>query len=241
MARSKLFRFFPIPKYIVMPFVGLEISERTIKYVEMRETEQGLIVENYGLEHLPVGAVGTGIVLDQSKLVGVLELMRKTKKIESARLSIPEEQVYTFQTEIEIVSGVDIRDSILLIIEGFIPVPVDSVEFDYDVISVNNGKALIQVAAAEQQVIDSYVNACVSAGIEVVSCEYECQALARAVTRPKDNSVIYIVDIGHASTTTSVVQDGVVVSASTINRGGEEVTVAVADTLGIELKNAEKI
>jgi type IV pilus assembly protein PilM len=241
MARSKLFRFFPIPKYIVMPSFGLEISERTVKYVEMRETDQGLIVENYGLEHLPVGAVGKGMVLEPEKLITVLDLMRKTKNIESVRLSIPEEQVYTFQTEIEVAIGVDIRDSIMLIIEGFIPVPADTVEFDYDIVSVNGNKVTIQVAAAEQKVIDSYVEACSQAGIEVVSCEYECQALARAITKPHDSSVIYIVDIGHASTTASVVQDGLIVSASTINRGGEEVTVAVANALGIDVKTAENI
>ncbi len=241
MARSKLFRFFPIPRYIVLPSFGLEISERTIKYVEMRETDQGLVVENYGLEHIPVGAVGKGVVLEQSKLVPILESMRKTKKVEAVRLSIPEEQVYTFQTEVELVSGVELRDTILLGLEGHIPVNAESVEFDYDVISQTEDKVKVQVAAVERSVIDGYVEACSSAGMEVVSCEYECQALARAITKPNELSVIFIIDIGHASTTASVVQDGIVVSSSTIMRGGEEVTTAVAQALGLDSKQAETL
>ncbi len=241
MARSKIFQFFPIPRYIVMPSFGLEISERTVKYVEMREGSEGIVVENYGLEHIPVGAVGKGVVQDTTKLVPVLETMRRTKKIESVRISIPEEQVYTFQTEVDLVPGVDLRDSILLLLEGFIPVPADTVEFDYDVISHDNDKAKVQVAAVERNVVEGYVEACMLAGMEVVSCEYECQALARAVTKPKDTAVIFIIDIGHASTTASVVQDGLVVSSRTIMRGGEEVTTAVATKLNIDAKKAEEI
>jgi len=239
MARSKLFRFFPIPSYIVMPSFGLEISERTVKYVEIHANKQGLVVESSGIEDIPAGAVGDGVVLDQKKLVPVLELIRKTKKIESVRLSIPEEKVYTFKTEVEVVKGVDLRDSIMLLLEGFIPVPADTVEFDYDVVSTNGNKAVVQVAAAEQKVINSYVDACLVAGIEVIACEYECQALARAITKPKETSVIYIVDIGHAATTMTVVQDGLVVSSDTVLRGGEEVTIAIANALNIDFKDAE--
>ncbi len=241
MARSKIFQFFPIPRYIVMPSFGLEISERTIKYVEMREGSQGLVVENYGLEHIPVGSVGKGVVQDQTKLVPVLESMRKNKKIQSVRISIPEEQVYTFQTEVELTPGVEFRDTILLLLEGFIPVPADTVEFDYDIVSRSQDKVKVQVAAVERKVVEGYVEACTLAGIEVVSCEYECQALARAITKPNENSVIYIIDIGHASTTASIVQDGLVVSSSTIMRGGEEVTVAVANKLSLDNQKAEEI
>ena len=223
-----------------MPSFGLEISERTIKYVEMRETDNGLVVENYGLEHIPIGAIEKGTVVDKVKLIPVLESMRKTKKIQSVRISIPEEQVYTFQTEIELIDGVDLRDSILLGLEGHIPVPADTVEFDYDVIEQNGNKVKVQVAATEQKIVDGYVDACISAGIEVVSCEYESQALARAITKPNEKSVIYVVDIGHASTTACVVQDGMVVSSNTIMRGGEEVTNALVSVLGMDGKTVEE-
>ncbi len=224
-----------------MPSFGLEISERTVKYVEMRETGNGLVVGDYGLEHIPVGVVEKGIVVDPEKLIPVLELIRKTKKIESVRISIPEEQVYTFQTEVEMVPGIDLRDTIMLGLEGFIPVPADTVEFDYDVIEQVGNKAKVQVSASEQKVIDGYVDACSAAGMEVVSCEYESQALARAITKPNEPSVIFVVDIGHASTTASVVQDGMVVSSSTIERGGEEVTTALAAVLNLDNKKAEEV
>lgn len=241
MVRSKLFRFFPMPRYIVMPSFGLEISERTVKYVEMTETENGLSVGTYGLEHIPVGAVSGGIVVDQSKLVPILATIRKTKKVEAVRISIPEEKVYTFQSEIEHIPGVELRESILLSLEGHIPVPAETVEFDYDIISQNGNKILVQVAAAESRVVESYVSACVSAGMQVIACEYECQALARAVTKPKEKSVIYLVDIGRLSTTLAVVQDGLVVSSSTIVHGGEEATAAIAKEFKLERMPAEAL
>jgi type IV pilus assembly protein PilM len=241
MARSKLFRFFPIPEYIVMPSFGLEISERTIKYVEMKDTPEGLIVNHYGIEHIPDGAIGKGIVVDPTKLLPILTTIRKNKKVEAVCVSIPEEQVYTFQQEIELIPGVEIRDSILLNIEGYIPVPADVVEFDYDIISTNGNRIKIQVAAVERTVVESYIEVCNSAGMQVVACEYECQALARALTKPGDTSVVYIIDIGHASTTASVVQNGIVVSSSTIMRGGEEITLAISKALNISNEEAETV
>ncbi len=224
-----------------MPSFGLEISERTIKYVEMKETKNGLSVGNYGLEHIPVGAVSGGIVVDHAKLVPILSNLRKNKKVESVHISIPEEKVYTYQTEIEHVPGVELRESILLSLEGHIPVPAETVEFDYDVISQNGNKIQVQVAAAENRVIESYVTACQAAGMEVLACEYECQALARAVTKPKEKSVIYLVDIGRASTTLAVVQDGLVVSSNTIMHGGEEATAVLEKEFKLERMAAESL
>lgn len=241
MVRSKLFRFFPMPRYIVLPSFGLEISERTVKYVEMMQTDKGLAVGAYGLERIPVGAVSGGMVIDSNKLIPTLATIRKSKGVEAVRISIPEEKVYTFQTEIEYIPGVELRDSILLNLEGHIPVPAENVEFDYDVISVTGNKVKVQVAAAERKVIEGYIEACVSAGMEVLACEYECQALARAVTKPDEKSVIYLVDIGRASTTLAVVQDGLVVSSSTILHGGEAATTAIADSLKLDSTAAENI
>ena len=224
-----------------MPAFGMEISERTIKYIEMKETKDGLIVERYGIEYIPSGVVEKGQVVDGVKLTNILDIMRKAKKIEFVRISIPEEQVYTFQTEIELINGTDLRDAILLTIEGFIPVPAETVEFDYDILSTNANMVKVQVAAAERSVIDGYLESCTNAGMQVISCEYECQALGRAVTKPNEKTVAYLIDMGHVSTTCSVVQDGIVVSSSTISHGGEEVTLAISKEYNMGMKESEEL
>lgn len=241
MRHSKLLRFFPIPKYIVMPSFGVEISERTIKYVEMIETKNGLMVHHYGIENIPAGAIDKGVVVGKDKLVPILEAIRKNKKVEAVCISIPEEKVYTFQQEIEIIPGVDTRESILLGLEAFIPISADLVEFDYDIIYQNGSHLTVQVAAVETKVVEGYIEACNDAGMQVIACEYECQALARAVTKPLDSSVVYIIDIGHNSTTALVVQDGIVVSSSTINHGGEEANALISKTMGVDNDQAETI
>lgn len=241
MRHSKLLRFFPIPKYIVMPSFGVEISERTVKYVEMIESKEGLIVNHYGIENIPVGAIDKGVVINKDKLVSVLQGIRINKKVEAVCISIPEEKVYTFQQEVEIIPGVDTRESIFLGLEAFIPISADLVEFDYDIISQNGSHLTVQVAAVETKVVEGYIEACNDAGMQVIACEYECQALARAVTKVNDEKVIYIVDIGHTSTTLLVVQDGIVVSSSTIMHGGEEANILISKTMNINHDKAEEV
>ena len=224
-----------------MPSFGLEISERTVKYVEMKDTPQGLLVNHYGIEHIPAGVVEKGVVVMPDALVPILSTIRKTKKVEAVCISIPEEKVYTFQQDIHSIPGVDTRESILLGLEGHIPVPADSVEFDYDIVSQTGNQVTVQVTAVERAVVEGYIAACTDAGMQVVGCEYECQALARSLTKPESNEVLYIIDIGHTSTTASVVQNGLVVSSSTIMRGGEEVTRILAKALAIEVDKAEEV
>lgn len=241
MAESKLLKFFPVPKYLTLPAFGVEISERTVKYVEVVEGTYGLTVGKYGIVKLPPNTVERGVVVMPDKLTAVLADVAKKSGMKAVRLSIPEEQVYTFQIEVDLVAGMDLRDTVFLNLEGHIPVPADSVEFDYEIISQTSNKALVQVAASEKMVLESYISACENAGLMVLSCEYECQALARAITKPNEKTVSYVIDIGHVSTTVAIVQDGIVVSSTTINSGGELAINAIVEKYKLTKEEAESL
>lgn len=241
MLHSKLFRFFPIPQYLILPSFGLEISEKYIRYVELIDTPRGFIVNNYGVEELPIGLISKGVITNLVTLSDILKKIRIEKKIEAVSLSISEEQVYTFQTDIKVVQGINIRDSILLGLEGHIPIPSENLEFDYSIISQNQNNLRIQVTAVERQSVQAYVDVCALAGIQVIACEYESQALARALTKIEDKKVIYVINIDELSTTASVVQDGIVVSSSTVPYGGNNAVTAIMKSFNLDKEKAQEV
>lgn len=241
MVFKNLYKLFSGFNSFTQSSLGVEISERTIKYVEIKDTKDGLSIKNYGVLRVPIGSIDGDRILRKDDIVNILKQIQKKTKTSFVRISIPEEQIYTFNLEIEYIPDMEIRESVLLLLEGNIPVPADIVEFDYEIISNQDGKLLLQVAAVEKTVVNSYIELFEMAGFFVLSCEHESQALARAITKKEDKSVYYVIDIGHVSTTTSIIQDGVVVSSKTIKRGGEEVTIAVANQLNVDLKKAEEI
>lgn len=48
---------FPPPSFITMPSIGFDISDRSIKYIGLKEGKNGLMLETHGKIALPKGLV----------------------------------------------------------------------------------------------------------------------------------------------------------------------------------------
>ncbi len=97
----------------------------------------------------------------------------------------------------------------------------------------------ILLTAAPKHLVERYVAIFKSAGLELASLETESFALSRSLVG-NDPGAILIADIGSLTTDLTVVQKGVPVLARSINVGGNTVTKAIADSMGIAPERAEQ-
>src|SRR3989339_2204129 len=91
------FRLFPPPKILSIPSFGLDISDESLKFVELVATRNGLGVGRYGERSIPLGVIESGKIKDPERMVETLSSLRKEEGVKSVRVSLPEEQVYLFQ------------------------------------------------------------------------------------------------------------------------------------------------
>lgn len=224
-----------------MPAFGLDISDDSLKFVELVATGKGIQVGRYGERKLRPGIFEAGKIKEPELLEEILVDLRKKEGLSSARVSLPEEQVYLFKLKLEKSGLRSIREAIELSLEEYIPIQAQDAIFDYELLNEDAQSLEIQVAAAQKNIVESYLSVFKHSGISIFSLELEAQALSRAVIKKDDPETYMIVDFGTKRTGLSIVSRGIVMLASTLDVGGTMLTNMIQKNFKINLEEAEKM
>lgn len=233
--------FFPTPDFLRIPSFGLDISDESLKFVELLNTRHGIKVGRFGERKIPFGVIESGKIKDLKKMEEILTSLREEEKIKAVRVSLPEEQVYLFKLPLEKQGLEDIREGIELSLEEYVPVPAQEAVFDYDILSENNQSLELQVAVIPKNIIESYLSVFKNSLILVKSFELEAQAISRAVVKKDDPETSMVIDFGERRAGIFIVSGGTVVFTSTLEVGGASLTKIIQKNFKISFEEAEKI
>lgn len=235
---SALMRVIPPPSYITLPCVGVDISDTSLKYVSFAPTLRDNThreIKQWGDITIPNGIVNRGEVNDVKKLVAVLKEFKDKSGAEFVRVSLPEEKAYLFETDIKHSTPYkELRSLLEFRLEENVPIPSRDVFFDYSILpSLPGAKSVtVSVVAYAKQIIQSYYDACVEAGLRPVSFEVEAQAMARAVVPQHAAGSVMVVDFGKTRSGIGIVHKGALLYASTIDIGGDQLSLTLRKVLG---------
>lgn len=241
MLRTSYNRFFPRPSFLMPPSFGLDISDESIKYAKLISVKGGVRVGQFGEKKIPPGIIESGKIKNTKKLEEVLLSLKKELGLTSVRVSLPEEQVYLFRAHLEKAGLKNIRESIELGLEEYIPIPAQDAIFDYEISKEDDQNLELQVAAIQKNVIESYLSVFKDSNIDVQSCELEAQAISRAVIKKGDLDTYMIVDFGQTRTGIFIISSGVVVFTYTFDVGGSTIIKMIAKSFNVSLEEAEKM
>lgn len=241
MLRNSYNVFFPTPGFLAVPSFGFDISDESLKFIELRATRKGIKIGKYGERKIPKGIIEGGTIKDPKKMIMILNSIRKEEGIKSVRVSLPEEQIYVFKMKLDKEGLVHIREGIELSLEEHIPIPGPEAIFDYEILEQDSKIVKIQVVAIPKNVIGNYLEVFQEAEISVQSFELEAQAIARAVIKKGDPNTYMIVDFGEKRTGISIVSKGVAMFSSTVDVGGVVLNNAIKKAFNVSYEEAEKI
>jgi len=234
-------RFFPTPSFFTPSSFGLDIRDESLKFLELINTKDGIRVGRHGELPIPPGVIELGKIKDSKKIEEILTKLRNEFGVKSARVSLPEEQVYLFKLKLEKEGLVNVRESIELALEEHVPVQATEAIFDYEFLDQDAQSLQLQVATIPKNVIENYLTIFKNSEIKVQSFELEAQAIVRAVVRKEDMGTYMIVDFGEKSTGIFIVSRGVVMFTSTLDVGGKMLDEVIAKNFKINLVEAEKM
>ncbi|MGI9118192.1 MAG: type II secretion system protein GspL [Minisyncoccia bacterium] len=234
-------RFFPLPHYLSFDSVGFDISDQSIRFVELSRNNTSIILKKFGEEKIPPGVVSAGKIVNKDQFCNVVTNLRKKYNFSTVRVSLPEEQVYLFALEIPKVASDSIRQTIELSLEEHIPITAADALFDYDLVTENSENYIVQVQAVPEPIVDAYLAPLAEAGLAVVSQELEAQAIARAIIAPDDNGTYMVLDFGSTRTGVSFISKGVVSFTTTFDIGGATQTEIIAKHFNITNEQAEAL
>jgi len=241
----KILKNFPVPKYIEMPCVGIDISPLSIRFIEIKNTKNIFTVGSFAREKLT-----RVFSIDQNdearkEVQSILKKWKEEHKLHFIEANLPEEKVYLFKAEVPWGKEEEIRHEIEFTLEENVPIAPSEITFDYKVVGkkkVPEGEPLAEVivTAIPTTIVESYITLFEEVGLVPVSFMVEGQALSKAIISKEDHNIHFIVNIGEIRTGIFVVCDGVVRFSSSIALGGHNFTEALMKQFGLNREEASK-
>lgn len=241
MLKTSYNKFFPTPNFLVPDSFGLDLSDESLKFVKLIRTSSGIKLAKYGEKKIPVGVIESGRIKDTKKLEDIISTWKRENKVNSVRVSVPEEQVYLFKLYLLKEGLKNIRESIELSLEEHIPIPAPEAVFDYEILSQDENSLELQITAISKTIIDNYLEILEHNDIALNSFELEADSIARAVIAKEDKGTYMIVDFGEKRTGIFIISGGAVVFTSTLDFSGEMLNQAIAKNFKVNMEEAEKI
>jgi type IV pilus assembly protein PilM len=227
--RSKLLELMPPPRYLTMPSVGVDISDRSIKFLELIRVGGDIRPGRYGELPLPPGAVEGGSIQNSQAVSAALAVLRKKYHFEFIRASLPEEKAYLFRTDVPAAPPRDIRTNLEFQLEENVPLSPAEAVFDYDIIGPGEKSGFFEAAVTvvPASFASAYLDAFKKAGLTPLSLEIEAQAIARAVVPRHDAGASMVIDFGRTRTGISIISRGAVAFTSTVDIGGDPIDAVI--------------
>jgi type IV pilus assembly protein PilM len=180
----------------------------------------------------------------------ISQLVKRTKmKGKRVVLGVANQRVVVRQVDLPYLDEKEFRSSLQFQVADHIPMPVDAAELDYMLLGdymTDTGERMMRVLliAAATDMVEAFVGAAASAGLEPAGVDLIPFAVARAVS-PAARSEVgavgaeAIVDVGAGVTSIFVHHNGEPRFVRILLVGGDDATNALASGLGVTFDEAE--
>ncbi len=243
--------------------LGIDIGSSAIKIVQIRKKRGRAVLETYG--ELALGPyagieVGRSTGLPKEKIIeAVRDILREAKTTTVAcGVALPlSSSLITFIT-IPHVPDKQLAEVISLEARKYIPVPMNEVMFDYSIIPreeafatddqdvgkpvpVNEKQPLdVLVVAIHNEYINNYQTISAGVGLQPSFYEIELFCSIRAVVEQGIQAVM-IIDMGAQATKLYILERGLLRASHIINRGSQDITLAISKSLSLTVTEAENM
>src|SRR3989344_1895449 len=158
--------FFPPPSLLSMPAVGIDISDRSVKYAEFHYHDGRTSLNRLGERPVPEGIMDRGVIGKPEELTSILSKLKVELGLSTVRVSLPEEHVYIFQTLIPEGTRVEqVRTLLEFQLEEHVPVPAPDAIFDYEFLKPNGRSgSQVSVSVCAKSFVENYLNVVRAAG-----------------------------------------------------------------------------
>lgn len=236
------FKLFPLPAYLRIPAVGIDISDRSIKYVELKKHGDSLRLKNFGEKKIDPGIIEAGMIKKKDELISVLRALRNEIGNPYIVSALPEERAFLKVVHLPLTEENKIRKALELQLEEIVPLSPKDVEFDYEFLGKGTENNLVIVLTAfPKKISGDYLDVFDASKFFPLALEVENQAIARTLVPVGQKRAVLIVDFGKTRTSFLISHDGVVKFTSTISVAGESLNKALANNFKIGVFEAEQL
>lgn len=226
------------------PVIGLDISQTGMKVMAINAKKW--LVTGYGSIDLDPAKVQASLEEEDDYLETNLKALLTKNLVGSLPsnhvvLSVPTNRTFTRTFTVPVSAEKHLKDAVDLEIDQYIPLPVDTLYVDYEVIERGKEQLTVSMSAVPRVLVDRCIDITENVGLRVCVVEPGISAVARVLENTEEGHLpTVIIDIGPASTDIAVLDGSIRVTGS-VGIGGNTFTLDIAKKLKVPLENAHQL
>ncbi|MFA6098510.1 MAG: type IV pilus assembly protein PilM [Patescibacteria group bacterium] len=231
--------------------IGLDISDFKIRFIQFQlKKKHKYELNSLGEVSVPAGIIKNGEIIDEKAVSDLIKsiLIRPTSgriNTKFVNASLPEKKIFIKTISIPKVPENEIDGAVSWGIEQNIPVTIDQVNYDWQIIEKSNNdpsKMDVLVAVAPKTLVDTYTRVIQNSGLILIGLENESIAIARCLLDQQINKnySTMIIDLGRSRTNITVYANASIQLNATLDINGTEMTKQISKTLKLSENDAEK-
>ena len=238
-------------------YLGIDIGTTSIKLAEI--SRAGLagnrpalknygILETYGhLERINDAIQTPSLKMFEGTTVELLKILLRNTRVKSkeAVASLPAFSSFVTLLEIPLMPKDEVEKTMYYQARQYIPLPLSEVSLDWTIVGERDTpeglkRQQVLLISVPTEIIKKYQNIFAAAGLNLIALELETISSARILVG-NEPVLTLILDIGARSTSISIVERGLLKTMSVFDIGGANLTQAIANGLGINVRRAEDL
>src|SRR5215831_1130559 len=225
--------------------VGLDIGTSAVKVVELKPKGSGYELGGFGIAHVPTGAIQGGEVKHPDAVQQAIRqaLVQGGVQATEAVIGVSGGSVIAKRVNLPKMSESELGESIRWEAEQHIPFDIDDVNIDFQILRQQGPQLEVMLVAVKKGKVQSYVDVVAEAGLGVIVVDVDVFALETQYEYnfPGDTDVVALVNIGHETTNTNILQGGVNVYARDVFVGGKQYSSTIAQRFDLTPGDADSL
>ena len=215
---------------------GLDISDSSVKIIKLKKKRGFLQPVSYNEKKVEPGIIKSGAIQNEDAFIKTVKDALSGIKGEKIRTkyviaSLPEEKSFSQVIQMPIMKEDELKAAVVFEIENYIPLPVDQVYLDFQIIDPVAGHLDhldVFIIAVEKNIIDPYVSCFKKAGLIPLAFEVETQSIARALIKSETSlAPLVLIDFREDSAAFIVFSDRSIRFTSSIPVSSRQIAEAI--------------
>ncbi|MFH1255374.1 MAG: type IV pilus assembly protein PilM [bacterium] len=224
--------------------VGLDISDLSLKLVQLGKNGNKIKIQAVSRLDLAPGVIANGEIKNKTELVKSIKKIISDPiygKISSEEVvaCLPESKTFIKLIEIQKTPN-NLNDIICHEIEKHVPMSVEEIYYDWQIIEAVGDKYSVLIGAAPKNIVNQYTEILGEAKLYPVALEIEPVPICRCLLKQEIKGNFGIIDIGAKHTCMIFYSGNTILFTVSMPVSGEEITSKIMQALNMPKNQAEK-
>lgn len=228
---------------------GLEISNSSIKIAQVKKSGKKFKLSSWGETEIPEGIFNNGEVKDEEKLSleikkAILNVRGEKIKTKYVVTCLPDTNAFSQVIKVPKMKEEELTSAIYFEAENHIPLSIEDVYFDFEVVSSENKEKNIDVliVALPKKNVDPYISSIIKSDLIPYSLEIEPYSIIRVILQDKNiKGSNLLVDFGKNYTLLTIFKNKEIKFSLTSQISSNYLTKLISNNLKINISDAEKL